>query len=86
MRWRRMPRFYLHLCDRDGFIEDEEGMELPDEAAARKTAVVSARDVMAGELRGGALDLTPFIKVEDERRTVLFTLKFSEAVQIKHVR
>ena len=78
-----MPRFYLHLCDGNGFIEDQEGVELPDEAAARRAAIDGARDVMMGELRNGELDLSSFIEVEDERKTLLFTLTFAEAVQIK---
>jgi hypothetical protein len=78
-----MPRFYLHMSDGNGFIEDEEGMDLPDEAAAREAALRCARDVMTGELRSGRLDLTSFIEVENEQRKLLFTLTFADAVQIK---
>ena len=77
-----MPRFYLHMSDVNGFIEDEEGVDLPDEAAARETALRCARDVMIGEVRGGTLDLTCFIEVEDEQGKLLFTLTFADAVQI----
>jgi hypothetical protein len=52
-----MPRFYFHISNGQGFIEDEEGIELTDEAAARSNAVAAARDVMAGDLREGLLDL-----------------------------
>jgi hypothetical protein len=34
-----MPRFYLHICNGNGFTEDEEGVELADEAAVRKAAI-----------------------------------------------
>ncbi len=84
MRWPRMPRFYLHLCDGDGLVEDEEGVELPDEAAARTAALASARDIMMDEVRSGTLDLTSSIKVEDEDGMLLFTLPFAEALVIKH--
>ncbi len=79
-----MPRFYLHLCDGGGFVEDEEGVELPDETAARTAALASARDIMMDEVRSGTLDLTSSIKVENEQRVLLFTLAFAEAVHIKH--
>ena len=78
-----MPRFYFHICNGSGFVEDEEGAELPDAPAARMHAILSARDVMAGDMRRGELDLSSFIEVEDERRILLFTLPFSEAVEIK---
>lgn len=37
-----MPQYYFVLFSRDGFIEDIEGTELPDLAAARQEA---AKDV-----------------------------------------
>ena len=78
-----MPRFYFHICDGHGFTEDEEGVELPDEAATRKQAVAAARDIMANDLREGELDLTSFIEVEDEAHRLLFTLTFAEVVTVK---
>ena len=77
-----MPRFYFHICDGHGFIEDEEGVNLANEAAARKQAVEAARDVMTGDVREGQLDLTSFIEVEDEAHTLLFTLAFADAVTV----
>jgi hypothetical protein len=78
-----MPKYFFHICNGNGFTEDEEGAELADEAAARARAVLSARDVMASELRSGELDLTSFIEVENEERKLLFTLTFADAVQIR---
>ena len=78
-----MPHFYFHICNGHGFLEDEEGVDLSDEAAARKQAVEAARDVMTGDLREGRLDLTSFIEVEDENHVLLFTLTFAEAVEIR---
>ena len=77
-----MPRFYFHISNGHGFIEDEEGVELPDEQAARSNAIEAARDVMAGDLREGLLDLGWFIEVEDEAHRLLFTLTFAEAVTV----
>lgn len=77
-----MPLFYFHLCDRDYFIEDSEGHELPDMAAARRVAVESARSIMAQDLRGGELNLASSIKVEDHTHSPLLTLIFAEVVHI----
>lgn len=80
-----MPSFYFHVCNGNGFVADEEGQELPDTEAARSVAIKSARDVMAGDLRDGRLDLTAFIEVEDEAHNRLFTLTFADAVAVRTV-
>lgn len=78
-----MPRFYFHICDGDGFAEDEEGHDLADEAAARSFALVNARDIMAEEMRAGELNPSSFIEVEDAGHKHLFTLSFSEAYTVR---
>jgi len=77
-----MPLFFMHVCNGNGFVEDQEGVELADGDMARAKAVEAARDVMAGDLRKGELDLSSFIEVEDEGHNLLFTLHFSEAVKL----
>ncbi len=77
-----MPHFYMHVCNGNGFVEDQEGVELPDQDAARVKAVEAARDVMAADMRKGELDLSSFIEVEDAEHIHLFTLHFSEAVKL----
>jgi len=42
MRSIAMPLFYLHVCNGNGFVADEEGQEFADLAAARAEAVRSA--------------------------------------------
>ena len=37
-----MPRYFFHLRDDEELIRDEEGADLPDLAAARKEAALSA--------------------------------------------
>jgi hypothetical protein len=78
-----VPRFYFHVCDGDGFSEDEEGLELADAGAARLEALRGARSLMAEELRRGELNLASFIEVEGEGGELLFTLTFDDAVEIK---
>lgn len=77
-----MPRFYLHLCNGNGFTEDDEGSEFADVAAARKAAIEGLRDVTAGEIARGDLNLGSFIEIEDESGTLLATVHFSDAVNV----
>lgn len=72
----------MHISDQSGFIEDEEGRDLADDASAREEAIVAARDVMVADLRTGHLDLTPFIEVKDADHNLLFTVQFSDVVTV----
>ena len=77
-----MPIYFFHVCNGNGFTEDEEGRELRDEAEARSVALAGARDIMAEEMRAGQLDPASFIEVEDAHRKHLFTLPFSDAFTV----
>lgn len=77
-----MPLYFFHICNGNGFVEDHEGRELSDEAAARAVAVTGARDIMAEEMRAGQLNPASFIEVEDSEHRHLFTLQFSEAYTV----
>jgi hypothetical protein len=77
-----MAKFFFHICNGDGFTQDEEGTDLPDAEAARSFALTSARSLMADELRDGLLNLSSFIEVESEGEH-LFTVTFEEAVKIE---
>ncbi len=77
-----MPRFYLRLGIGARFTEDEEGCDLPDLAHARKRAIEGLRDVLAGELRRGNIDLGSFIEIEDENHALVMTVPLSEAVRV----
>lgn len=75
-----MPHYYFHICNGDGFTEDEEGRELADESAARAEAVKGARSIMADELQLGTMNLASFIEVENGAHEHLFTVSFTEVV------
>lgn len=77
-----MPRYYFHVCNGEGFTEDEEGQELPDPDAARKAAIRSARDIMASDVKRGFLDLSSFIEVEDSDRRMILSLTFQQAIDM----
>lgn len=73
-----MPLYYFHL--RNGLdAEDEEGVELLDEAAARGYAVECARDLASADVREGSLNLEYAIEVTDGSRT-LFRVPYGEAI------
>jgi Ser/Thr protein kinase RdoA (MazF antagonist) len=78
-----MPRYFFHVCNGDGFTQDEEGAILPDAAAARRNAIAAARGIMAEEMRAGQLNPASFIEIEDEEGKLLFTLQFSEAYEVR---
>ncbi|MGC5799891.1 DUF6894 family protein [Sphingomonas sp. NFX23] len=48
-----MPRFFLHIDDGTQRIEDEEGSDLPDLAAAREEALGAARQLWAAAILAG---------------------------------
>jgi hypothetical protein len=77
-----MPRYYFHICNGTGFVEDEEGRELPDLDAARSVAIAAARDIMAADVQRGMLDLSSFIEIEDPAHQLVHTLGFEEAVDL----
>ena len=77
-----MPRFYFRVCNGTGFVQDEEGQELPDIEAARLAAVRSARDIMSADVQRGILDLSSFIEVEDTGGALVLSLTFSQALDL----
>ena len=77
-----MPQYFFHVYD-DVIANDEEGMELPNEAAARLQALIGARDIMSAQVKHGYLVKSHWIDVADENGQVLFKITFGEAVDIK---
>jgi hypothetical protein len=48
-----MPRFHLHICNQDGLVRDEEGLDLADLNAAREEARQAIREIVAGHINSG---------------------------------
>lgn len=80
---REVPRFYFNLCNGSEFAEDEDGIDLEDFAAARRAAVASLRDVMAGDLLMGDLNIASFIEIEDADHDLLDTVFFDAVVKVR---
>jgi hypothetical protein len=77
-----MPRFYMQLRDGTEQILDPEGLEYADMDALKKKVLIAVRDLMAGDITGGIVDLRFRIDVEDREGAIVYTLGFKEAVTI----
>ena len=77
-----MPRFFMHLRDGTDEMLDAEGVELPDLEAARSKVLAAARDVLAGDVRQGLIDLRYRIDAEDEAGRLVYSLPFKHAFSI----
>jgi hypothetical protein len=77
-----MPVYYFDTRDNDNFIEDDEGLDLPDIDAAKVAAATSlaelARDVLPGSLKRELA-----VEVRDNRGSVLKALMKFEAVVLR---
>ena len=77
-----MARYFMHLRDGTEQILDPEGLEFATIEQVRKAVLVSARDLMTGDVREGVIDLRFRIDVEDESGEIVYTLPFKHAVSI----
>lgn len=78
-----MPRFFLHVHNRIGFVEDEEGQDLPDLDAARGAAVASIRSIISEEASQGAIDLGGRVEIVGEDRRTLSIVPFADAFAVR---
>ena len=76
-----VPRYYFNMFD-DRVTIDDEGLELPDIAAARAEALRGARSLIASQAAEGRICLNCRIEVEDENRRPVLTLPFTAAVEV----
>jgi hypothetical protein len=77
-----MPRFFFTVHD-DDVTPDDEGVALPDRAAAIAEATRSARGLAAEGARCGCLCLWHRIEVSDEDGMPVATVTFREAVTVR---
>jgi hypothetical protein len=78
-----MPRYRFNIHNGIGFVEDEEGRELPDLAAARAEAVKGIRSILAEDVAEGRVDLRGRIEVLDEADAPVLTIAFGDAVRVE---
>jgi len=64
-----MPRYFFHLKDEQGWIKDEEGMELPDLDAAKEEARATATALAKVTIREGKpVDGRTVVVLDEENR------------------
>jgi hypothetical protein len=77
-----IPLFFFNLSNGRGHVEDDEGTEHVNLAAARQSAIKGLRDVMASELQLGDINFTSYIDIQDERHEPVCTITFTDAVKV----
>jgi hypothetical protein len=66
-----MRRFYFHLRAGDELTADDEGTNLPDLSAAKREAVLGARELLAEAIKSGKQTVPEaFVIADDEGRTL----------------
>ena len=75
-----MSRFYLHQQIANGIIEDPDGTEAVDLAAARHEAILAARQLLANAILAGVAPLGRAFRISDDTGKVLLTVPFSDAL------
>jgi len=76
-----MPRYFFHVFDDDVAI-DEEGLDLPDPAAAESEALKGARALACEQVSQGHLHLDHRVEVTDENGAAMHTISFRNAVNV----
>ena len=75
-----MPRFFLHIDDGTQRIDDEEGSELHDLAAARDEALGAARQLWAAAMIGQRdIGMRRFL-IANEQEEVIASVKMDDAL------
>lgn len=78
-----MVRYFFHVSNGNGFVTDEEGQEIADEASAREEAIKSVRSIISDEASSGVIDLTGHIEVVDANGERVLVVAFEDAFQVK---
>jgi hypothetical protein len=76
-----VPRYFFHLFN-DETVLDDEGKELPTDAAAIEEAALNARVMAADSVRHGHLVLDHRIEVACEDGRTVGTVRFRDVVRV----
>jgi hypothetical protein len=80
---RRVQRYFFHVWNGTGFVEDEEGQELPGREAAIKVALESIRSIVSEDARQGLIDLNGRVCIADEQGATVAELAFRNAFDLR---
>jgi hypothetical protein len=73
-------RFYLHQQIANGIIEDPDGTEAVDLAAAKREAILAARQLVTNAVLAGVAPLGTAFHITDDTGQLLSTVSFAEAL------
>ncbi len=76
-----MPRYFFHVEDEQGWIKDEEGLELPDLAAAVKEADGTAIDLAKAAIQEGQPVDGRTVVVFDEQGRPIYRLPVKRTIR-----
>jgi hypothetical protein len=77
-----VARYYMQLRDGTEQMLDPEGLEYADLDELRKKVLISVRDLLSEDIKGGVIDLRFRVDAEDRDGLIVYTLGFAEAVNI----
>ena len=77
-----MVQYFMHLRDSVDEILDPEGQDFADLDAVKKAVLFSARDLLAGDIRNGVIDLRYRIDAENGDGEIVYTLPFKHAFSV----
>jgi hypothetical protein len=77
-----VTRYYLQLRDGTEQLLDPEGIEYADIDVLKKKVLVAVRELISEDVKGGVIDLRFRIDAEDRDGVIVYTLDFSDAVNI----
>lgn len=75
-----MPLYFFHLRGCAAEADAGEGLDYPNDDAARDAAVAGVRGMIADDILHGNLDLSCRIDVADEAGSILFSVPFASTL------
>lgn len=77
-----VSRYYLQLRNHAGETLDPDGTECFDKETLRNVVLLNARDVIAGDVKRGVIDLSFRIDAENASGLLVHSLSFADAVEV----
>ena len=72
-----MGRFYFHLRAGDELTSDDEGMDLPDLSAAKREAMLTARELLVEAITSGKQTVPEAFVIADDEGRALDTISLA---------
>jgi len=75
-----MPRFYINFQNNDHIAQDDEGIDVPDLEAAQKAALISAREIVADNVKANSKKPLRAVIITDENGQNLMTISAKDVL------